>query len=90
MNNFMALTRESVSSSWDKFTAFMRGVPNYCIDDDSLKDYFYRGQDNNNKVVVDSIAGGSYGACTYIEIAEKLVMISRNNTSWSTSKSDTG
>ena len=60
----------SVSSSWDRFTLFLSTVPNHCIDDDSLKEYFYRGQDDNNKIVLDTIAGGSYGECPYAEIAE--------------------
>ena len=57
----------------------MRSVPNQHINDESLKEYFYRGQDDNNKVVFDTIAGGSYGECPYAEIAEKLEKISRNN-----------
>lgn len=54
------------------FASFFRSVPNHCIDDESLKEYFYRGQKDNNKVVFDTIAGGSYGDCPYAEIAEKL------------------
>ncbi|XP_069144403.1 uncharacterized protein [Solanum lycopersicum] len=61
-----------MSSSWDRFTAFVRGVPNHCTDDESLKEYFYRGQDDNNKAVLDTIAGDSFGECTYTEITEKL------------------
>ena len=60
------------------------------IDDESLKEYFYRGQDDNNKAVLDTIVGGSYGECPYTEIAEKIEKISRNNKAWSTRKSDTG
>ena len=37
VNNFVALPGESVSSSWDRFTSFLRSVPNYRIDDESLK-----------------------------------------------------
>ena len=67
----------------------MRSVPNHRIDYESLKEYFHRGQDDNNKVVLDTIAGGSYEKCPYVEIAEKLAKISWNNKSWSTRKSDT-
>ena len=42
--NFVAPPRESVSSSWDIFTTYMRVVPNNHIDDESLKEYFYRGK----------------------------------------------
>ena len=38
VNNFVALLGESVSSSFDGFTAFVRSVPNHRIDDDSLKE----------------------------------------------------
>ena len=41
VNNFVALPGESVSSSWDRFTSFLRSVPNHHIDDESLKEYFY-------------------------------------------------
>ena len=68
-----------MSSSWDKFTAYVRGVPNHRIDDESLKEYIYWGQDDNNKVVLDTIVGDSYCECTYAEIAEKLEKISLNN-----------
>ena len=70
VNNFVALPGESVSSSWYRFTSFLRSVPNHRIDDESPKEY--RGQDDNNKAVLNTIAGGSYGECPYAEIAEKL------------------
>ena len=43
VNKFVALPRESVSSSWDRFTSFLRSVPNHRIDDESLKEYFFWG-----------------------------------------------
>ena len=86
----MALPGESVSSSWDRFTSFFRSVPNHRIDDESLKEYVYRGQDDNNKTMLDTIAGGSYGECPYAEIAKKLRENSRNNKAWSNRMSDTG
>ena len=72
LNNFFPLPRESVSISWDRFSSFLRSVPNHHIYDESLKEYFWRGKDDNNKVVLDTIVNGSYGECTYAEIAEKL------------------
>ena len=80
----MALPGESVSSSWDRFTSFVRSVPNHRIDDESLKEYLYRGRYDNNKAVLDTIAG------PYAEIAEILEKISRNNIPWSTTKSHVG
>ena len=85
----MALPGESVSSSWDRFTSFLRSVPNHHIDDESLKEYFYQGQYDNNKVVLDTIAVGFYGECTDEYITKKLENISRNSKSWGFRKSDT-
>jgi len=38
LNFFVELSGECVSSSWDEFIAFIRSVPNYYIDDESLKE----------------------------------------------------
>ena len=74
----------------DRVNNFVESVPNHRIDDESLKEYFYRGHDDNNKAVLDTVAGGSYGECPYAKIAGKLEEISQNNTAWCTRKSDTG
>ena len=50
----------------------MRSVPNHRIYEESLKEYFFRGLNDNNKAVLDTIAGGSYGECPYAEIAKKI------------------
>ena len=55
VNNFVVLPGESVSSSRDRFTLFFRSVPNHRIDDESLKEYFYRGQVDNNKALLDTM-----------------------------------
>ena len=73
-----------IVSSWDWFTSFLKSVPNHRIDDESLKEYFYRGQNDNNKVVLDTIVGGSNGECPYVEITKKLEKISWNNKAWTT------
>ena len=65
---FVALPGESVSSSWDRFTSFFRSVPNHRIDDESLKKYFYRGQDDNKKAVLDTIVGGSFGSVLMLRL----------------------
>ena len=67
----------------------MRGVPNHHIDDESLKEYFDRGHDDNNNAVLDNVAGGSYGECTYAEISKKSEKISLNNKARSIRMSDT-
>lgn len=46
--------------SWDQFISFIRSVPNYLIDDELLKKYFYRGEDDKSKAVFDTIVGSSY------------------------------
>lgn len=79
LNNFVAQPGQSVSSSWDRFIAFMRGVPNHYIDDESLKEYFYRGQDDNGKEVLDKTVGSSYDEWSCAHITEKIEKISHNN-----------
>lgn len=49
----------------NKFTAFISGVLDHCIDDDSLKEYFSKVQDDKNNAVLDTTVGGSYEDCTY-------------------------
>ena len=79
-----------MSRSSDLCTAFVRGFPNQCIDDESSKEYFYRGLDDNNKTILDTIAEGSDRECTYAKITEKLEMVSCNNKAWSTRKLNIG
>ena len=49
VNNFVALPGESVSSSSDRFSSFLRSVQNLRIDDESLKEYFYQGKMKKTK-----------------------------------------
>ena len=79
LNNIAELSGESISSSWDRFTSFLRSVPNERIDDESLNELFYGGKHDNNKTLLDTIVVGSYGQFPYDEIAEKLEKIFRNN-----------
>lgn len=88
VKNFVALPRESLSSSLERYTKYVRGVTNNHIDHESLNNYFYRGQEDNNKAVIDTISRGQYSECTYAEITEKLDKITRNNKAWSTNNSD--
>lgn len=46
-----------MSIAWDWFTSYIRCVLNNSIGYESLKEYFCRGQDDNNKVVLDTIVG---------------------------------
>ena len=46
VDNFVAVPRESVSRLSDRFTGFIRNVPNHHIYHKSLKEYFYRGKDD--------------------------------------------
>lgn len=46
-----------MSSSWDRSTAFIRNVLNHRMYDESLKEYFYRGYDDNEKIVLHTISG---------------------------------
>lgn len=46
-----------MSSSWDIFSAFIRDVPNHLIDDKSLEEYLYIGQDDNGQSMLDTISG---------------------------------
>lgn len=57
----MVLLGYLVNSSWYLFIGFMWRLPNKNKDDESFKEYFYRGHDDNGKVVLDVIARGHYG-----------------------------
>ena len=47
---------------------FLRSVLNHCIDDESLIEYFYEGQDNTNEAVLDTIAGGFIGSVLILRL----------------------
>lgn len=79
-----------MTNSRGKFTIFIRSVPKQRIDYESLNEYFYRNQDDNGKDMLDTIAGGLYGECTFQEIVEKVERISQNNKAWSTQRLKTG
>ena len=59
----MALPRESVSISWDWFSAYILSVSN----DDIAKEYFDKGKDDNSKVVLD----------TYFRVLMEIALLSR-------------
>lgn len=61
VKTFVALRGESVSTSWDRFTASIRSFPNHRTDYEPLNKYLYRDDDEKSKVVLDTIVGGSYG-----------------------------
>lgn len=58
INNFVVLPGESMSRFWDRFTTFIKSIPNHHINYESLKEYFYRGNDDKNKEALDTIIGG--------------------------------
>lgn len=60
-----------MSNSWDRFTAFIRGFPNHHIYDESFKEYFYWGQNDSVKEVIDTIIGCSYGEYSWTPITRK-------------------
>lgn len=60
-----------MSSSWDRFTSFIRKVSNHRIIDESLKEYFYLGQNVNTKAVLDII--------TWVCIENELLRRLRRN-----------
>lgn len=88
MNNFLAVLGELVRSSWDRYSALVRGVRKHWICHESLKDYLYRGQEDINKAVLDTITSGPNRKHMYAQSVEKLEKISWNNKSWSTRWSD--
>lgn len=55
LNNFVALPRESMNISWDRFCTFIKTCLNHLISKDSFKEYFYKGPDENGNVVLDTI-----------------------------------
>lgn len=57
LNNFVVLLEESMSTSFYRFVVFIRSVSNNHINDESLQEYFYRVQNDNNKAVLDTISG---------------------------------
>lgn len=54
----------------------MRSVPNLLIMMNHFKEYFYRGQDENSKAVLDTIVWFSYGEFTFEQITKTLEKIS--------------
>lgn len=54
LNNVVALPGEYVINSCDRFTALLISVPNQHIDNESLKEHFYRVLDDNGKIVIDT------------------------------------
>lgn len=79
LNNFVVLHGEFFNSSCYLFTAFIICVLNLYIKDESLKAYFYLGNDENSKAIHDTIVGCSYGKCTFQKFVDKIEKISWNN-----------
>src|ERR1051325_8309141 len=88
INNFLQLPRESIGATWERFTKYLRMVPDHKIVDDSLVEIFYRALDENSKAVADTIMGGVFIDQPFQYIAQRMERVVKTNRAWGQNERD--
>jgi len=88
INNFHQLPGESIGATWERFTKYLRMVPDHKIVDDSLVEIFYRALDENSKAVADTIMGGVFIDQPFQYIAQRMERVVKTNRAWGQNERD--
>src|ERR1051325_11511703 len=89
INNFLQLPGESIGATWERFTKYLRMVPDHKIVDDSLVEIFYRALDENSKAVADTIMGGGvFIDQPFQYIAQRMERLVKTNRAWGQNERD--